>query len=161
MNIWKSNDWKSIVDVEAPNYRSGLRLVFEKDVDSEVKRASTEFIGWLRSQYYFPIRIPIYFKTAKYIRTQDGDLVPSKIFEPFDKTTEPYITIATGDIQEKIMSKGKDNALAGILGSIVHELTHYFQWINDVKLTDRQAERQANYYRKKFIQEYASIRDHP
>jgi len=151
MNIWKSNNWESIVDVENLNYRSGLRLVFKKNINNEVKRASIEYANWLRKKYLFPIRIPIYFKASTHVKTQESELVSAKIFEPFDKTLESYISIATGDIVEKELNRGKDNALAGILGSITHELTHYFQWINDVNLTDKQAERQANYYRKKII----------
>lgn len=42
----------------------------------------------------------------------------------------------------------EDNTLAAILGSIAHELTHYFQWISDSRLTDIGIERQASHYKK-------------
>ncbi len=161
MNVWNCSNWRNILDINSRYYRVGIRLQFDKNVDSEVKRAVIEFTKWLRSQYFFPVRVPIYFKAAVYVRTQDGDRVTAKIFEPFNKANEPYISIATGEIKDKKAFQSKDNFLAGILGSMVHELTHYFQWVNDIDLTDRQAERQANYYRKKIIQQYALTREHP
>ncbi len=161
MNVWKNGNWKNIVDSKSKYYRNGLRLHFQKGVDLEVKRSCVEFAKWLRKQYYFPLRVPIYFKTSKYIKCQDGDMVSAKIFMPFDKSLEPYITIATGDITEIKLKKGQDDALAGVLGSMVHELTHYFQWLNDLNISENQAERQANYYRNKIVDEYALTREHP
>ena len=56
---------------------------------------------------------------------------------------------------------GQDNALAAILGSIIHELTHYFQWVNDLQLTEIGIERQAKNYVKIILSEYAETREHP
>jgi len=54
-----------------------------------------------------------------------------------------------------------DNALAAVLGSIAHELTHYYQWINDIELTEIGFERQASHYRDRIISEYSQTREHP
>lgn len=161
MNIWQSKNWRSFIDTENKNLRDGLVLRFQKGVDSEVRRSCIEFAKWLRKQYYFPIRIPIYFKSSEQIRTQSGELVSAKFFGPYSKTVEPYISIATGDIKEIEKNKGKDESLAAVLCSMVHELTHYFQWINNIEITDEQAERQAIYYKKKIIAEYSLTREHP
>ena len=56
---------------------------------------------------------------------------------------------------------GKDNALASILLSLAHELTHYYQWINNIQLTPTGRERQATKYANYIIDEYASTREHP
>lgn len=56
---------------------------------------------------------------------------------------------------------GKDNALASILLSLAHELTHYYQWINNIQLTPMGRERQATKYANYIIDEYASTREHP
>jgi predicted SprT family Zn-dependent metalloprotease len=56
---------------------------------------------------------------------------------------------------------GKDDALARILATIAHELTHYFQWINNLKLTPMGRERQANQYAGFILAEYAHTRTHP
>jgi len=57
--------------------------------------------------------------------------------------------------------RGRDNALASILMSIAHELTHYFQWINNLPLTLMGEERQATIYARYIIDEYAETRGHP
>ena len=57
---------------------------------------------------------------------------------------EPYIKVATGSYAELCRSDGKDDALAAILYTLGHELTHYFQWLNQLELTPAGAERQAN-----------------
>jgi len=41
-----------------------------------------------------------------------------------------------------------------MLCSIVHELSHYFQWIKDINLSHEQMERQVKYYIKKIITQY-------
>lgn len=53
------------------------------------------------------------------------------------------IFTATGDLNEIKQKLCQDDALASILCSISHELTHYFQWINNIKLTKIGEERQA------------------
>lgn len=161
MPIWKLTKWKRYYDLKDKNHRTGLRLKFDKAVDTEVVRACKEFCKWLRLEYKFPIRIPIYFKSSKQIKATDGEMVSAVFFGPFDKHVEPYIRISTGDYQDMVESNGKDNALAGILGSIGHELTHYFQWINDIELTEIGKERQAVSYAKYIIDKYAETREHP
>jgi hypothetical protein len=74
---------------------------------------------------------------------------------------EPYVRIATGDYQMLLKKWGKDNALNAILKCIAHKLTHYFQWINELKLTDIGTERQANQYSRLILDEYFNVRETP
>ena len=53
---------------------------------------------------------------------------------------------------------GKENAPASILLSAAHELTHYFQWINGIQLTELGYERQAKRYAELILDEYAETR---
>lgn len=161
MHIWTINKWEKFYDLSNPNHRIGARLKFDKDVDPEVKRACKEFLSWLRKEYFFPIRVPIYIKASKQIKAMDGEMVSATCFKPFNVHEEPYIRIATGDYYEIKTRKGKDNALAAILGSIAHELTHYFQWVNNLKLTPIGEERQAKNYVDYILDEYAETREHP
>ena len=161
MNLWLRSDWQRYIDTTLPYYRSGVRLRFDKDVDSEVKRACKEMIQWLRAQYYFPMRVPIYVRSLRRIRTSDHDLVCGKFWAPCDMRQEPYICIATGDYPELLQKWEQDDALASILGCILHELTHYFQWINGVESSIRGWEWQATFYKHKILSEYAETRDHP
>ena len=161
MHIWTIKKWVKHLDYYASNYRKGLRLRIDKDVDPEVKRACKEFCQWIRSEYYFPVRVPVYIKATKHIKALDGELVSATFFSPFDKKDEPYARVSAGDFQELSKEQGKDNALAAILGSVAHELTHYFQWINGVVLTEIGEERQAKAYVGFILDEYAETREHP
>ncbi len=160
MHIWTITKWKKIVDCSVP-HRSGIRFRYDKNVDPEVKRAVSDFAVWLRTEYYFPFRINVYVKASKIVRTMDGDKVVGSFFEPLSYSDESYIRIATGDYNDLVNSGGKDDALASILNTLSHELTHYFQWINGVQLTDTGRERQAAKYAEYIIDEYATTRDHP
>ena len=124
--LWYCTDWSIYI---SKNKRSGIRMRFDKNVDVEVKRACKEYVQWLKSIYRFPVRVPIYFKETKYIKTSSKDLVSAVFFGPNDLMVEPYIKIAVGDYNDLCKVQGKDDALAAILCSITHELTHYFQWI--------------------------------
>jgi len=158
MHIWTLDNWKKYYN---ENNRSGLRTRFDKNVDSEVRRACKEFCVWLREEYYFPQRVVIYFKSSSQIRTREGEMVSATFLEPLHKNVEPYIKISTGDYQELTERRGKDNALAAILRTIAHELTHYFQWINNIELTEIGYERQAKNYSEYIVYEYSQTKEHP
>lgn len=156
--LWQCDNWSAYIE---KGCRSGIRICADNDVNSEVKRACKEFIKWLRSQYYFPMRVPIYLKNTKQIKAMSGEMVSATFFGPFDKKQEPYIRVSVGDYEDLLIQRGKDNALAAILHSIAHELSHYFQWIKDCNITDKQRERQATYYAEQILYDYAETRDHP
>ena len=158
MHIWTIEKWRD--RYKNQNIRDGLRLRCDQDVDAEVKRVCIEFCKWLRSEYYFPIRVPIYLKSSYRIKAHDGEYVFGTFFEPNDKMVEPYIRIATGDYKMLSEKWGEVNALNAILKCIAHELTHYFQWINELKLTDMGAERQANQYSRFILDEYINVSGH-
>ena len=159
MNVWTIDKWKKFYSKHP--YRSGLRVRYENKVDSEVKRAIKECIDWLRSEYVFPKRIRLYVKANRRIKAQNGEMVCGTFFRPADRNQEPYIRIATGDYSELLEKRGKDNALAAMLYTLIHELTHYFQWLNDLDLTLIGEERQATNYSRSIMYDYSKTRDHP
>ena len=161
MHIWTIFNWEKHYNLDDKSVRTGLRIKFDKNVDLEVKRSCKEFCKWLRKNYYFPMRIPIYIKSSPKIKALDGEYVSAIFFAPADKYEEPYIRISTGEYEKALMKYGKDNALGGILISISHELTHYFQWINDIELTEMGEERQVKSYAGFIIDEYSETREHP
>jgi len=161
MHIWTIEKWIDYLDYDAQQYRTGLRLKSDKNVDPEVRRACKEFCKWLRTEYFFPVRIPIYLKGKKQIKAMDGEFVSATFFGPYDLKSEPYIRVSTGDYEELLDQRGRDNALVAILHSIAHELTHYFQWINGIELTPVGEERQATMYARYILDEYAETRGCP
>lgn len=159
MNIWLCNKWEK--EYGENNHRKGARLIFDKNVDREVRRACKEFLQWLRLTYSFPMRVLIYIKSSPYIRAMDGDMVRGTFFRPDSKMVEPFIRIASGDYEDLKRMYGQDDAIATVLHAIAHELTHYFQWLNDISLTLIGEERQATRYANMILANYSETRTHP
>lgn len=159
MDIWTSPKYKKLEDYS--NVRKGIRLRFCREINIDLKEAIVRYAQWLRKSYEFPIRVPIYFKPGCFIKACDGDKVSAIFFEPTNYNDEPYISIATGDYEDLLNQVGRDNAIAAVLRSITHELTHYFQWLNRVDLTESGYERQAVRYANLIVETYAETREHP
>ena len=79
--LWECKDWSKYIDT---NRRTGIRQRFDAGVDKEVHRACKEYIAWLRTQYDFPVRVPIYFKEREYIVTSKGEQCSALFFGPYD-----------------------------------------------------------------------------
>ncbi len=159
MNIWTIEKWKNNLDDE--NRRTGLYFRYDSNVNPEFRDACKRFAKWVRSEFHFPLRVPVYVKEQTYIKAKDGECVVGVFFEPYEYSVEPYIRIAAGDYDDLKNEIGKDNAIAAILSSIAHEITHYFQWINNLQLTDIGRERQATRYSHLIIDMYSKTCDHP
>jgi hypothetical protein len=86
------------------------------------------FGRWLRLNFEFPIRVPVYLSRREQIITKKRQLVSASFFAPFNRAEEPYIRVATGDYGACRRKFGRYNALASILGSVAHEIVHYQQW---------------------------------
>lgn len=156
MNPWKSQNYKKIYDNQ--DIRTGIALRFEKGVHGDIKSLFTDFTKWLRKNYYFPIRVLVYVKESETIKLMNGSMAWGS-FRYFDTFDEPYIRIPTGDYLKQAENEGKENAAYTILSSFVHELTHYFQWVNQFEQTDRGSEWQANYYRNRIIDLYLNEKE--
>ena len=157
--LWTCNDWSRFVDTTS---RQGIRLRFDPKVHPEVRRALKEFVRWLRTYYVFPIRVPVYLKASETITTfTTRETASASFFAPYDKTVEPYIRIAVGDYEALCRERGQDNALAAILHSLAHELSHYYQWLKDYEWNPSKNEKQARYYAREIILDYAETREHP
>ncbi|MCI2255268.1 hypothetical protein L2D08_12910 [Domibacillus sp. PGB-M46] len=121
--------------------RTGLKIKSEKGVHPEVKAECTKFCNWLQWQMTFDVRVVIYLKQDTLIKNRTtNEMAAATFFAPYDKEEEPYIRIATGSYEKLIVEYGKKNALYEILDSIAHEIIHYRQWLNDVKIDEEKAE---------------------
>ena len=57
-HIWTLDDWEKNIDLERSGHRCGLRLRFDKEVDSEVRRACNHGSGMTASGYGSTITVP-------------------------------------------------------------------------------------------------------
>lgn len=110
--------------------RTGLRIRGQRGHPC-VRYALKRFAKWLRKEYRFPIRVPVYLNQHRRFVTIEGEEVTASFFAPSDPNTEPYIRIATGDFDELALDSCKNDALASYICSLAHEIIHYQQWIKD------------------------------
>jgi hypothetical protein len=121
--------------------RAGLRIRSEKGVPAKVRESCINFAVWLRLNLEFPIRVVVYLKKSDQMKTMDSkELVSATFFGPYDKNSEPYIRVATGDYDELVKSRGETDAVYAILTSFAHELVHYQQWVDDRNFDESEAE---------------------
>lgn len=137
------------------------RLQFYRNIQKKSTNPSIRtLVSTLQCRFLCVFRILPYTHSAK---------ASASFFGPFDINNEPFIRVAVGDYYDLLNKSDKDDALAVILVSITHELTHYFQWIkhhdewcyaDDV--LNNYYERQALYYANVIVySDYANIVDHP
>ena len=133
---------------------SGLRLLTQKDVLPEIREAVKILLFWLRKKYFFPIRCIVNLKSCPYFLSADENDKNSYGDFYYDKDDKEYpeIWVATG-------KDGKENLdvrINRILLTILHELTHYFQWyfFKFEKRADRSLEAEANKWSRYLLQEF-------
>jgi hypothetical protein len=102
-----------------------------------VRGALIRYARWLRQNYEFPIRVPVYLLREENFKTIANEVVVASFFAPFDRSVEPFIKIATGDYTSLKQKRGRDNALAAYIISLSHEVIHYRQWIETGKTHER------------------------
>jgi hypothetical protein len=136
--------------------RKGIRIRGNRG-NPVVRRALISFCRWLRTEYDFPLRVPVYLFPSEHIVTQDGNKVSASFFAPYKRDVEPYIRIATGDYFSLLKERGRDNALAAFICSLAHEVIHYHQWIETGKVWERGVNRKA----ARMLDRYAKTVDHP
>lgn len=51
-HIWTIEDWEKNINLNEQGHRTSLRIRFDKDIDSEVRRACKEFVSFLRKEYF-------------------------------------------------------------------------------------------------------------
>ncbi|MDE6593032.1 MAG: hypothetical protein K2K57_08215 [Oscillospiraceae bacterium] len=153
MNPWTAKNHTDFYLCSQPA-RGGLQLHFYGGVCPAARAFLCDFAKWLRKKFEFPVRINVYIKNTLYIKARDGECVSATFFGPFDKTAEPYAKIAVGDYSLITEEYNVFSALCSIAASLAHELTHYYQWLNGLNLSEKQEERQARYYSEKTVYKY-------
>ncbi len=116
--------------------RTGLHIRGQRG-HVDVRRSLIRFARWLRLNYEFPIRVPVYLSPHEFIVTGDGRECSACFFEPYNRNVEPFIRIATGDYKALKKELGRDNALACYIDSLSHEVVNYQQWIGTGEVSER------------------------
>jgi len=107
--------------------RDGLRIHGSRG-HPVVRKALIRFAAWLRLQFAFPVRLPVYLLARPYVLSPSGKC-SATFFAPDSRTDEPYIRIATGGYDVLRSKRKQDDVLASFIKSFAHELVHYQQWI--------------------------------
>lgn len=89
-------------------------------------------------------------------------MVYATFWWPDDRKEEPFARIAVGDYKELLLEYGnRDDVLVTYIAGIIHELTHYFQWVVVKKITEEEEDREAEAYQDIILDIYAQTRRHP
>lgn len=116
--------------------RRGLRMRGARG-RPEVRKALIRYADWLRKNYEFPIRVPVYLSPREELVSLNGELASATFFGPYDQNVEPYIRIATGDYPERRRLNGRDIAIVSYMVSLSHEVIHYQQWVRTGDMSER------------------------
>lgn len=154
MNPWTCTEYKKHY---SESVRTGIRLRLEAGIDVTTRSLFIDFGKWLRKNYIFPIRINVYIKNCETVKLLNGKITYGA-FRWFGTYDEPYIRIPVKPDAQSISEYTSSEIREMALSSFVHELTHYFQWVNRLEQTNRSSEWQANYYRYRIIEQYCNDR---
>lgn len=144
MGLW--NNFK-INKTEIKN--EGISLHFEKGIESKLRKEYISFVIWLRKNYLFPIHINVYILNCEKVKLLNGTLAYGS-FKWFKKR-KPRIKIPSLINYSECEGLSTKEIYDSVLSSLVHELTHYYQYVSDLKQSDNESERQANYYRFRIL----------
>lgn len=144
MGLW--NNFK-INKTEIKN--EGISLHFEKGIESKLRKEYISFVIWLRKNYLFPIHINVYILNCEKVKLLNGTLAYGS-FKWFKKR-KPRIKIPSLINYSECEGLSRKEIYDSVLSSLVHELTHYYQYVSDLKQSDNESERQANYYRFRIL----------
>ncbi len=128
--------WLTRIMWATPKRTGGLRIRGHL-AHRDVRNAIVRFARWIRTEYCFPVRCPVYLSPHYRLTMIDGSIVTASFFAPWDSNVEPYIRIATGDYRPPRSRYNRNNVLAGYLHSLAHELVHYWQWVESGDTTER------------------------
>ena len=147
------NLWQEFYRKHQPD-KVGAKVSFhyEKGIDAALKRKYIRFAKWLRKTYIFPVRLHVYILNAETVALKNGQSVYGKICW-YPKRT-PAIKVPSAIDKALLREYTMDEIYEQILSSLVHELSHYYQWVKGLEQSKATSERQANFYRYRILEEY-------
>ena len=134
--------------------KKGVYVKIDKNVPNTVRTLYLSFIRWIRKNFEFPIKVTIYIKKDYRVKAKDGEMVVGTFGRPYTYGTTTYIRIATGDYYELLKQNNEEQVMWLMLLTLTHELSHYFQYINKLTLTEIEEEKQAEKHSNYILQQY-------
>ena len=147
MNLWQT------FEIGKTKYsNSGIAFRYEKGIDERLKEKYISFSKWLRATYVFPIHLNVYIKNCEKVKLLNGSWVYGS-FRWFE-SKPPYIRVPSKINPELYNDYDEEEIFESVISSLVHELSHYYQWVSGAEQDNRTSERQANYYRFRIIDKF-------
>ena len=152
MIFWIDKEHKN--DYKDSSIASGIRYKlhnYGNDFEESTIENIKNFIAFLRKNYYFPIRLNVLFcNTESFKHHIDNHIYYGAFYGMDDERRKVYPRISIAAKTEK------DNTLEDVFFTLVHEITHYYQWyfLEEDKRTDRSLEIEANKWAKYIVNLY-------
>lgn len=139
---------------------TSVRLHFSKGVHPQLRKEIMLFLRWIRRVYVFPRKVDIQISDEMFVLTfLTDEQVSASIFIPDNERFNVLIRVSTGDYLSTVQNDGYRVAVCSILGSIAHELTHYYQWVKDPDCRFNEAQARAKAVR--IVSKYWDMRQNP
>ncbi|MBQ4562959.1 MAG: hypothetical protein IJA58_00600 [Lachnospiraceae bacterium] len=148
MNLWQKFEIKRGSTME----NGGISFHYEAGISAELKKKYEQFGRWLRKNYAFPVHIHVYLLNCQRVKLRNGKMVYGS-FRWFPKRS-PYIRIPSAIEEDLLEEYTPEEICDSMLSSLVHELTHYYQWVLDLEQSEAVSERQANYFRYRIVDKF-------
>ena len=144
------------LDTIGGDNRKGLRIRGGRGNPGQ-RRALIRFSRWLRTEFEFPICVPVYLFPSDHIITKmDWKSCERVILLPYRRDAAAY-RIATGDYGRLKREQRRDDVLAAFICSLAHEIVHYQQWV----MTGNTWERGVGRKVRAILRRYAAAVDRP
>lgn len=138
--IWIERKYRTNFDKSSA---AGIRVTYDKHLDRELVEQTKALVQYLRKEYYFPIRVNIALTDhRRYHSDRDGHIYYGIFyhndFVPLSSMPYPQIAVAA--------QLWKHMSIDDVHFTLLHELTHYFQWFftEEEQRSDRSLELEAN-----------------
>ena len=146
------NLWQLFEKTNCSLCNMGVSFHFEKEIDQDLRDLFLNFAKWVRNKYVFPVHLTVYILNQEKVMLRDGSLKYGS-FRWYPKRS-PRIKIPAKVEMELLEECSLEEIYEMILSSLVHEISHYYQWALELEQSNAVSERQANYFRFRIIDLY-------
>ena len=147
-NLWE----KQLITNNQRLNNQAVSFHYEKGLDPRLRRKYMLFAAWLRKNYCFPVRLHVYILNTEKVCLQNGTMAYGS-FRWFPKRS-PRIKVPSKVEEELLADYSLNEVHYMIMSSLIHELTHYFQWTSGLEQSNAASERQAHYYRYRMLDKF-------